>query len=94
MNRLRALVLSFYREEPDINASLEPLTLCKMTRRWNSIRIECLDLDHFEKVNKLIKYLEEPLVALSLGKIIVLTVPGLIQKSFTLKQEFHSDLFS
>ena len=39
MDRLQQLIFSFYREDPQIEALLEPLRRCQMRRSWGSIRI-------------------------------------------------------
>ena len=54
MDRLRRLVFSFYREDPEIEAELEPLRDCRMSRSWGTIRIECVDAQHLEEVLSLI----------------------------------------
>ena len=48
MDRLRRLVFSFYREDPEIEAELEPLRDCRMSRSWGTIRVECVDAGHLE----------------------------------------------
>ena len=94
MDRLQRLVLSFYREEPYIEAELEPLLDCRMSRSWGSIRIECVDQEHLEEVSALLKHLRPPLAALGLGRQIVLRVPGSLQRTYPMDVPFHSDLFA
>ena len=94
MDRLQRLVLSFYREDPRIEAELEPLLDCRMTRSWGSIRIECVDAEHLEEVSALLSHLRLPLAALGLGRQIVLRVPGSLQRSYPMHVPFHSDLLA
>ncbi len=94
MDRLQRLVLSFYREDPCIEAELEPLLDCRMTRSWGSIRIECVDAEHLEEVSALLSHLRLPLAALGLGRQIVLRVPGSLQRSYPMHVPFHSDLIA
>ena len=94
MDRLRRLVFSFYREDPQIEAELEPLRDCRMSRSWGSIRIECVDAQHLEEVSALLSHLRRPLVAMGLGRQIVLRVPGRPQRSYPMHVPFHSDLFT
>ncbi len=94
MDRLQRLVLSFYREDPYIEAELEPLLDCRMSRSWGSIRIECVDQEHLEEVGALLKHLRPPLAALGLGRQIVLRVPGSLQRTYPMDVPFHSDLFA
>ena len=94
MDRLRRLVFSFYREEPQIEAELEPLRDCRMSRSWGSIRIECVDAQHLEEGSALLSYLRRPLAAMGLGRQIVLRVPGRPQRSYPMHVPFHSDLLT
>ena len=94
MDRLQRLVLSFYREDRCIEAELELLLDCRMTRSWGSIRIECVDEDHLEEVSALLSHLRLPLAALGLGRQIVLRVPGSLQRSYPMHVPFHSDLLA
>ena len=94
MDRLKLLVFSFYRENPCIEAILEPLHHCRMTRSWGSIRIECVDAEHLEEMIPLLDYLRLPLSSLSLGKQIVLRVPGYMQRTFPMEAPFPKDLMA
>ena len=94
MDRLQRLVLSFYREDPSIEAELDPLLDCRMTRSWGSIRIECVDEEHLEEVSALLTHLRLPLAALGLGRQIVLRVPGSLQRTYPMHVPFHSDLLA
>ncbi len=97
MSRLLDLIFSFYREEGEIKEALAPLSFCRLTRSWGSIRIECLDANHLEEITVLIVYLEKPLSALHLCRKIVLSAPGLKQRNYSVSVEqdyFHSQLFS
>jgi len=91
MDRLQALIVSFYREDPGVLELLEPLQGCRMRRSWGSIRIECRDAQHLEQISALLVHLRLPLAALGLGRQIVLRVPGAIQRSYPIHVPFHSD---
>ena len=94
MDRLRRLVFSFYREDPEIEAELEPLRDCRMSRSWGSIRIDCIDRQHLEEVSGLMAHLRRPLLAMGLGRQIVLRVPGRPQRTYPMQVPFHSDLLT
>ncbi|WP_320666983.1 hypothetical protein [Prochlorococcus sp. MIT 1307] len=81
MCKLQLLVFSFYREEPEIKKLLDPLHSCSITRSWESIQIDCLDLKHLESLKALLIYLEPPFALLGLGRQIILRAPGLIKYS-------------
>ena len=53
-------------EDPQIEAELEPLRDCRMSRSWGAIRIECVDAQHLEEVSALLSHLRRPLVAMGL----------------------------
>ncbi|MAS27300.1 MULTISPECIES: hypothetical protein [unclassified Synechococcus] len=94
MDRLQRLVWSFYREEPQLEAQLEPLRDCKLSRSWGSIRVECVDARHLEEVSALLALLRRPLAAMGLGRQIVLKVPGSLQRTYPMHVPFHSDLLT
>ena len=91
MDRLQQLIFSFYREDPQIEALLEPLRRCRMRRSWGSIRIECVDVEHLERVSSLLVHLRLPLSALGLGRQIVLREPGSLQRTYPMHVPFPSD---
>jgi hypothetical protein len=94
MDRLQRLVLSFYREDPPLEAKLQPLLACRMSRSWGSVRIECLDSGHLEEISGLLELVRRPLAAMGLGRQIVLRVPGALQRSYPMHVPFHSDLLN
>ena len=94
MDRLQRRVWSFYREEPQLEAQLEPLRDCKLSRSWGSIRVECVDARHLEEVSALLALLRRPLAAMGLGRQIVLKVPGSLQRTYPMHVPFHSDLLT
>ena len=91
MDRLQRLVFSFYREDPQMQLTLEPLRLCRMRRSWGRIRVDCLDAPHLERVSALLGHLRPPLAALGLGRQIVLRSPGGRQRSYPMYLPFRSD---
>jgi len=94
MDRLQRLVLSFYREDPSLEARLEPLRDCRMSRSWGVIRVECIDAHHLEEISGLLELLRRPLAAMGLGRQIVLRVPGCLQRAYPMHVPFHSDLLN
>jgi hypothetical protein len=94
MDRLQRLVWSYYREEPHLEARLEPLRDCRLSRSWGSIRVECLNARHLEEVSELLTLLRRPLVAMGLGRQIVLRVPGSLQRTYPMHVPFASDMLT
>lgn len=94
MDRLQRLVFSFYREDLNICAELEPLLDCRLSRSWGIIRVECVDEEHLEEVSALLCHLRRPLAALGIGRQIVLKVPGSIHRSYPMHVPFPSDLLA
>ena len=82
MDRLKSLFFSFYREDPVILSTLSPLNKCRMCRSWDSICIDCLDLENFNAIGALINHLRSPIEELGLARKIVVRVPGLIQRTY------------
>ncbi len=94
MDRLQRLVWSYYREEPDLAARLEPLRDCRLSRSWGSIRVECMNARHLEDVSALVTLLRRPLLAMGLGRQIVLRVPGSLQRTYPMHVPFTSDMLN
>jgi len=94
MDRLQRLVWSYYREEPHLEACLEPLRDCRLSRSWGSIRVDCLNARHLEEVSGLLTLLRRPLVAMGLGRQIVLRVPGSLQRTYPVYVPFESDMLN
>ena len=82
MDRYQLLVFSFYREEPKIQAALQPLLKCRIIRGNKSICIECLDAKNLAKVSPLVGYLRTPLLAIGIAQEIVLTISVSTQKDY------------
>ena len=61
--RLLRAVLSFYREETEDLARLEPLLSCRLSRGWSALRIDCSDRLHLEQINELVPLLRAPLAS-------------------------------
>ncbi len=94
MDRLQRLVWSYYREEPHLQACLEPLLDCRLSRSWGSIRIECLHAGHLEEISGLLTLVRHPLVAMGMGRQIVLRVPGRLQRTYPMHVPFTSDMLT
>lgn len=76
MDRVLLALLSFYREDPELERRLDPLLACRLARSWGCMRIECRDLAHRSLVSELIGLIRPPLAALQLARQISLVVPG------------------
>ena len=83
--RLLRAVLSFYREEADDLARLEPLLSCRLSRGWSALRIDCTDRLHLEQINELIPLLRAPLDALQLVRQIRLMAPGVSDRVYPVR---------
>ena len=83
--RLLRAVLSFYREEADDLARLEPLLSCRLSRGWSALRVDCTDRLHLEQINELIPLLRAPLDALQLVRQIRLMATGVSDLVYTMK---------
>ena len=94
MEKLKLLVFSYNREDPQINKHLEPIHACRFSRGWDTIHIECLHLEHYGQVVKLLIFLESPFALLGIAKKLILTVPGLIQNTYTIKLRSNIDLLN
>ena len=94
MEKLKFLVFSYYREDPQIKKLLEPIHWCSFTRDWDSIHIECLNLQHYGEVVELLAFLEPPFALLGIAKKIILTAPGSIQNTFTIRLRSNIDLLN
>jgi len=76
MDRLSLAVLSFYREDPELARRLDPLLACRLSRGWDSLRIDCRDRAHRELISGVVGLLRPPLAALGLVREIRLLAPG------------------
>ncbi len=94
MDRLIRLIFSFYRENHLIKLELYPLLSCRSSRSWETIRIDCLDRSHQERVCSLMPYIQVPLMLLKLGRKISFRTPGHIPMVYSLELPLNSDLFS
>ena len=83
--RLLRAVLSFYREEADDLARLEPLLSCRLSRGWSALRVDCTDRLHLEQINELIPLLRAPLDALQLVRQIRLMAPGVSDRVYPVR---------
>ena len=53
-----------------------------------------MDGKHLEEVSGLMSHLRRPLLAMGLGRQIVLRVPGRPQRAYPMQVPFHSDLLT
>ena len=73
MDRLKVLLFSFYREDLDLEVALIPLLASKISRGRGTIKIECVDSNHFFRVISIAKiYLKTPISLMKLGRNIVI----------------------
>ena len=94
MEKLKLLIFSYYREDPQINKLLRPLHSCRFFRSWDSIYIECLDSHHLNAVSELLTFLAPPFALLGLAKKIVLRGPRYIKLNYAIQLSTNSDLFN
>ncbi len=94
MDRLTGLVFSFYREDPQISKALIPIKLCRMSRCFGFIHIECVDAEHLEEVTTLIGSLRLPFAALGLARQIILNAPGQDERIYPIQITTQSDLLT
>ncbi len=85
MDKLKDLVFSFYREEPQIIEKLHPLTSCTLSRHWDSIYIDCLNAYHFVQVGKILNFLSPPFALLGFAKQLILRLPDSKVQTFSLE---------
>ncbi len=73
MDRLKVLIFSFYREDLDLEVALVPLLASRISRDRGTIKIECVDSNHFFRVISIAKtYLKTPIALMKLGRNIVI----------------------
>jgi hypothetical protein len=66
--QLTQLIFSYYRENSKELVALQPLMLCKLSRRWGAFIIICPTLDVYVALLGVQDALKEPLVQLRLAK--------------------------
>ncbi len=66
--QLTQLIFSYYRENPKELRALQPLMLCKLSRRWGTFIIICPTLDVYIALLRVQEVLSEPLAQLRLAK--------------------------
>ncbi len=94
MEKLKLLVFSYYREDPQIKKLLVPLRTCRISRSWDSIHIECLNLEHHAEISKLLIFLGPPFALLGIAKRFIVTAPGCIQNTYSIQLPSNIDLFN
>jgi hypothetical protein len=72
--QLTQLIFSYYRENPRELGALQPLVLCKLSRRWGTFFITCPTLDTYVALLHAQDILKEPLAQLRLAKKVRLGV--------------------
>ncbi|MCG9890447.1 MAG: hypothetical protein MH252_05185 [Thermosynechococcaceae cyanobacterium MS004] len=66
--QLTHLLLSYYRENPEERKTLQPITLCKVSRRWGTFNITCPTLETYIALLHVQHLLREPIARLRLAK--------------------------
>lgn len=96
--QLTHLMFNYYRENPKELGALQPLVLCKLSRRWGTFTVTCPTLDVYMALLRVQDILKEPLAQLRLARKVRIGIdnhpevevfsitPG---KSMTLGQEFR-----
>ena len=68
--------------------------MSRISRSWDSICIECLDVPHFKEVTKLFIYLKLPFALLGIAKQIILRVPRDLDQTYSIQVLANGDLFN
>jgi hypothetical protein len=79
--QLTQLILSFYREDPTQLQQVQLLKLCKLSRRWGVVRIDCRDAQIATAITESIALVREPIAQLRLAQQINILVKGSLVKS-------------
>jgi hypothetical protein len=96
--QLTHLIFNYYRENPRELRALQPLLLCKLSRRWGTFIITCPTLDAYMALLHVQDILREPLAQLRLAKKVRLGIDNHSEvevfsiapvKSMTLEQAFR-----
>jgi hypothetical protein len=66
--QLTHLIFNYYRENPEELKALQPLTLCKLSRRWGTFIITCPNPDVLAAISDAQDILRQPLMQLRLAK--------------------------
>lgn len=74
--QLQHLILSYYREDPDLAASLAILRHCQISRFWFVLRIDCPSSNLADRLATALPYLRAPVAELKLARQIKLRSPG------------------
>lgn len=74
--QLQHLILSYYREDPDIAASLAILRHCHLSRFWFVLRIDCPSASLADRLAAALPDLRAPVAELKLARHIKLRSPG------------------
>lgn len=74
--QLQHLILSYYREDPDLSASLAILRYCQISRFWFALRIDCPSTSIADRLATALPYLRAPIAELKLARHIKLRSPG------------------
>jgi hypothetical protein len=74
LQQLTHLIFNYYRENPEELKALQPLLLCKLSRRWGTFVVACPNPDLFMAVSGVQDILSEPLMQLRLAKKVRLSI--------------------
>jgi hypothetical protein len=66
--QLTHLIFNYYRENPEELRALQPLVLCKLSRRWGTFIITCPNSEVLAAISDAQDILREPLMQLRLAK--------------------------
>lgn len=95
--QLTHLIFNYYRENLPEYRALQPLSLCKLSRRWGTFIITCPNLETYSALLNAQDALKAPLLQLRLAKKIRISVANPVEsqtfliapaKGRTLEQEF------
>lgn len=72
--QLTQLILSFYREEPQLFQQLQVLVKCELFRRWRVFYIRCRNQETADAIVEAYPNLREPIAQMKLAKRIAILV--------------------
>ncbi|HEY9700252.1 MAG TPA: hypothetical protein V6D10_23560 [Trichocoleus sp.] len=90
--QLTQLILSFYREDPAQFQQLQALRLCRLSRRWGTLRIHCSSQEAAGVLIDAIDLLREPILQLRLAQQIRITVNGKGSTTFPVNPSQRIDI--
>ncbi len=86
-SQLTQLIWDFYRENPKELEQLQPLTKCKVFRRWGVLHIQCSNREIAEAIATAQILLREPIAQMRLAQKIKISVKKMTVTVLDVKSE-------